>query len=329
MLVGQGRAGKTALANNMMGKGFKEDTESTIGAEKFERRFMCGQMKKDQVYGATLVEYVSSPKEMESVMAMSASRNISELKTDDSSSPNTESKFDNFLVGAVLDLPDVDTAIFSKCLSENIARQDEGSELIISLYDFGGQDIFNVLHPFFMSKYGVYIVVFDMELFLSKDEEKKESCMKHLKFWMNSICLHTFDEKSGKTAAVAIVGTRKDVISKPEDHEAISRILKVNFYRNVLWKSLLVEESSGICFFPVNNAELSSFDFMITQLLKVSQSFLENASFVTEKVPLFWLKVLDEIKAKEESFLKLSEIIGIFSRFSMSAENCYSVLAIY
>jgi ribosomal protein S18 len=51
-------------------------------------------------------------------------------------------------------------------------------------------------------------MVFDMEL--SKDEEKRESYMKNLKFWMNSIMIHTYVEKSGKIAPVAIVGTRKD-----------------------------------------------------------------------------------------------------------------------
>lgn len=39
MLVGQGRAGKTALANNLAGK-WKGETESTIGAEQMDMQFM-------------------------------------------------------------------------------------------------------------------------------------------------------------------------------------------------------------------------------------------------------------------------------------------------
>jgi GTPase SAR1 family protein len=208
-----------------------------------------------------------------------------------------------------------------------IARKDQGSELIISLYDFGGQDIFNVLHHFFMSKFGVYIVVFDMELFLSKAEEKRESCMKHLKFWMNSVVMHTYDEKSGKTAPVAIVGSRKDVICSNEDQERISRFLKVTFYLSVAWKSLLTDESSGLCFFPVNNVEQS--DRTVTRLLEVCQSFLENADFVKEKVPFVWLKIFDEIRERQESFLAVNVINEMCSKRSFSSEDVKNLLTFF
>jgi hypothetical protein len=171
----------------MIGKEFKEDTESTIGAERFERKLMCGKMKEGEK-GAVPEEYEPfTPKELESAMAAAAAMKMkSKLKVNsplvDGLSISTENDVDAFLETTFLSLPDVDGTTFNRCLSENIARKDEGSELIISLYDFGGQDIFSVLHPFFMSKYGVYVVVFDMELFLSKEEGKRESCMKHLKF---------------------------------------------------------------------------------------------------------------------------------------------------
>jgi hypothetical protein len=168
-----------------------------------------------------------------------------------------------------------------------------------------------------------------MELFLSEDDEKRESCMKHLKFWMNSICLHTFDEKSEKTAPVAIVGTRKDIICNAEDHEKISHILKDTFYLSVLWESLLIEQSNDLCFFPVNNKQTSSLDITVSQLLKVSQSFLEKVSYVTKQVSLVWLKILDEIKAKLESFLMLSEIIKICSKFSLPPEKVEEMLTYF
>jgi GTPase SAR1 family protein len=333
MLVGQGRAGKTALANNMMGKEFKKDSESTIGAERFERKLMCGMMKEGE-RGSILEEYEPfSPKELESAMAAAAAMKMkSKLKVNsplaDGLSISTEHDLNAFSETIVFSLPDVDRTTFNTCLSENIARKDEGSELIISLYDFGGQDIFNVLHPFFMSKYGVYVVVFDMELFLSKEEEKRESCMKHLKFWMNSIVMHTsFDELKQRTAPVAIVGTKKDVICNIEDHKKISEILEDNFYLNSAWKSLLsVHEINGLYFFPVNNVERSSLDDTVPQLLKISQSFLEGASFVKEEVPFVWLKILDEIKEKKDSFLTLQEVAKMCEMFSFASEEITRML---
>jgi GTPase SAR1 family protein len=335
MLVGQGRAGKTALANNMMGKEFKKDTESTVGAERFERKLMCGKMKEDEK-GSILEEYKpSSSKELESLMAATAAVKMkmkSQLKPNtalaDGLSISVENDVAAFSETTVLNLPDVDGRTFNTCLSENIARKDEGSELIISLYDFGGQDIFNVLHPFFMSKYGVYVVVFDMELFLSKEEGKRESCLKHLKFWVNSIVMHTsLDEVKQRTAPVAIVGTKKDVICNIEDHKYISNILEDTFYLNSAWNSLLsVHELNGLYFFPVNNVERSSLDDTVTQLLKVSQSFLEGASFVKKKVPFVWLKILDKIKEKKDSFLTLEEVAKMCEMFSFSSEEITNML---
>lgn len=87
------------------------------------------------------------------------------------------------------------------------------SKYKLTLVDFGGQSVFNVLHAFFISRYSIYLVVFDMELFLSFDENKKFSCLKELNFWLITISLHTFDSESGKTAPVAIVGTRNDIIN--------------------------------------------------------------------------------------------------------------------
>jgi GTPase SAR1 family protein len=333
MLVGQGRAGKTALAKNMMGKEFKKDSESTIGTERFERKLMCGMMKEGE-RGAVLEEYEAfTPKELESAMAAAAAMKMKrELKVNSSSvdglSISAQNEVDAFVKTTVLSLPDVDRTTFNRCLSENIARKDEGSELIISLYDFGGQDIFNVLHPFFMSKYGVYVVVFDMELFLSKEEEKRESCMKHLKFWMNSIVMHTsLDELKQRTAPVAIVGTRRDVIWDIEDHKKISEILEDSFHLNPAWNSLLsVHELNGLYFFPVSNKERSSLDDTVSQLLKVSQSFLEAASFVKKKVPFVWLKMLDKIKGKKDSFLTLEEVAEMCERFSFSWEEITRML---
>eukprot|EP01040_Poterioochromonas_malhamensis_P027192 gene27192-biopygen3839 len=144
MLVGQGRAGKIALVNNLAGR-WMEETASTIGAEQMD-------MRLDEV-------------------------DLHYRK-----------------------LQEVDTASSYKLL----------------LVDFGGQSIFNVLHGFFMSRYGVYVVVFDMELFLSGDAACRESCRKELKFWLNSITMHTSDSTAGtnKTAPVAIVEEKglEDVI---------------------------------------------------------------------------------------------------------------------
>jgi GTPase SAR1 family protein len=415
MLVGQGRAGKTALANNMMGKGYQGKTESTIGAEKFERKIVSGKISKAQVM---LKEYSSPLKEVESLISSLyvnqklqpenytnvehqireiaenvpasiqgdlveefANSNSNEVNTSTSPNPLAVSNNDvmmsrmnresvtasigkvqgNFAEGfspasikevktstssKLLAASDIDVGTYLKCCSENIALHDTNSELIVSLYDFGGQDIFNVLHPFFMSRYGVYVVVFDMELLVSKDEEERESCMKHLKFWMNSIVMHTYDEKSRKTAPVAIVGTRKDKISRLKDHERISTILAKTFISSPLWSSLLLynpgDSPQPLHFFPVNNTKwfsLSSgvvgnskvhlMSTALTQLLSNSTQLLEKASFVTQKVSFVWIKIWDKIKSKPTSFLTFKEVQEICAHFTLSLDEIVEMLTFF
>eukprot|EP01040_Poterioochromonas_malhamensis_P016936 gene16936-biopygen4266 len=118
---------------------------------------------------------------------------------------------------------------------------DTASSYKLLPVDFGGQSIFNVLHGFFMSRYGVYVVVFDMELFQSGDVVCRESCRKKLKFWLNSITMHTCDSSAGidKTAPVAIVGTRGDKVREKKDHEKISSELEDMFGEMKVWESLM------------------------------------------------------------------------------------------
>jgi GTPase SAR1 family protein len=365
MLVGQGRAGKTAVANNLMGKGYQGNTASTIGTEKFERKIVCGKIGKTQ---SVLEECKRSYIELEQMVANSISllrkpaassvapdsksnvgadvddsiAFVSSLITEEKTSlvdQNLMKPYEKIsiecrcpsaveeTVSKRLALSDIDNAMV-KQYSENISTD---SDLVVSLYDFGGQDIFNVLHPFFMSRYGVYVVVFDMELFLSKDEEKRESCMKHLKFWMNSIVMHTYDEVSGKTAPVAIVGTRKDKVSHFEDHERISLMIYKMFCSSSVWSSLLlyIEDTRSLNFFPANNTKWFSMTVALKRLLDSFVCILDKSDFVKKPVSLVWIKICDEMKAKNTSFLGISEVEEMCKVYGLSSNEIAEMLTFF
>ena len=84
--------------------------------------------------------------------------------------------------------------------------------LTLSLVDFGGQSVFNVIHHLFFRRQAVYIVVFNMELLADPSTRERESCLKSLRSWLNSITVHTLDSSSKLTASIAIVGTRGDKV---------------------------------------------------------------------------------------------------------------------
>eukprot|EP01040_Poterioochromonas_malhamensis_P027208 gene27208-biopygen4194 len=272
MLVGQGRAGKTALANNLAGRWMGE-TASTIGAEQMDMRLLYGGVK-----GGRLEEYERPKQELEALLAelsyyddrnrnpdhsslssslplqtMAVRQNATSLKLDpiqvSSSKVTSASKVE--VVAVEREKGDITLANPIKLhdirLDEvdlhyrKLQEVDTASSYKLLLVDFGGQSIFNVLHGFFMSRYGVYVVVFDMELFQSGDAADRESCRKELKFWLNSITMHTCDSTAAanKTSALAIVGTRGDKVVKEEDHEKISSELEDMFGEMKVWESLM------------------------------------------------------------------------------------------
>jgi GTPase SAR1 family protein len=273
-----GKSGKTALANNMMGKRYQGKTKSTIGAEKFDKKIVCGKIGNQSL----LKEYSSPSKELEHLVAIMTSEKMNKqsqlvasrsdvnvavsgadvlldvtsmLMKDEKMDTRALAKFSikddlssatGKAVSKQLTLNDIDTRMI-KHYSENISTDPE---LIISLYDSEGQDIFNVLHPFSCQnlEFMWWCLIWN---YLYR-KMKRRTCMKHLKFWMNSIVMHAYDEVSGKTAAVAIVGTRKDKTSRLEDHDRISLSLAELFSSSPVWSSLLGYREGGRSFESVS-----------------------------------------------------------------------------
>jgi hypothetical protein len=111
-----------------------------------------------------------------------------------------------------------DEAFVAKCLSTNLSL---GSDLIISMYDFGGQSVFNAIHHLFLHK-GIYLVCFNMEEMISSDEAVVEQCLTLIDFWLNSIYIHTYDKETRESSSAILIGTRKDKVPNVSDHSEIS-----------------------------------------------------------------------------------------------------------
>ena len=112
------------------------------------------------------------------------------------------------------------------------------------MFDFGGQSVFNVIHHFFLTRYGVYTLLFNMEWLVNSDSKTMARCLATLKFWINSIVVHTLDPITNDTAPIAIIGTRKDKISNPADHQRISTILYDNFSNSLAWPHVIENENA-------------------------------------------------------------------------------------
>ena len=338
MIVGEGRAGKTALCNSMMGKSF-EETESTVGLTQLT----CDVRRAAATSDGRWVEHTKPEREFEAGLAQLV-RNMESLEpagkeplhntnNEDSgmcleSERTSQSNTIANIAGSLLETPietthssnetkvngsvpllKSDMSFVMKYLAE-VKVSDAG--LILSLFDFGGQSVFNIIHHLFLTSYGVYIVVFNVVDILV--DNKREQSLSEMSFWINSIVMHTSKVMSGKIAPIFLVGTHKDYVNDAANFERISQIIEDRFQFHVGWPHIQENKNSSakysLCFFPVNNKEgLRDYDVM--NLMSSIESVVKEAEYVVEPRPLTWLKALDELLATKKSFVPISEATSL------------------
>ncbi len=199
-----------------------------------------------------------------------------------------------------------------------LKRSTEQEPLRVSLLDFGGQEVFYSLHHLYLTRYGVYLVAFNMEwLEPAASDATKQQCLKFLSFWLNSIFLHARAPPkytSGRVAPVLLVGTHKDKVRSPVDHEAISKLLHHRFGSSPVWSYLLqfsegtVSSGRGVLwFFPTMCGEDVEDPVIETIKAKVQQA-LENEEYLKCKIALPWLRTLDAMQSRRVPFMMLHDV---------------------
>ena len=91
----------------------------------------------------------------------------------------------------------------------DLVVQSRTHRIVFAAWDYGGQEIFHCLHPLFLGRYGVYLIVFNMERMVGT-EAQRAACLKDLRFWLSSVAVH------GAGAPVLLVGTHKDKVCSSE-----------------------------------------------------------------------------------------------------------------
>ena len=103
-----------------------------------------------------------------------------------------------------------------------------------------------MFHHFFMTSHGVYCLVFNMEWIISEDERVRKECMDDIRLWLGAAVMHAWNDETEESAQIVLVGTRKDKISSPRDHERISTLLHKTFSYHQAWPSILTDhEATG------------------------------------------------------------------------------------
>ena len=400
MIVGEGRAGKTAFSRSIIGDKFTE-TDSTIGIDQFS--CVVNQMSASGS-GSLWSRSTGRTKEYESAIA----RNMKQAKDDDtnkeeksildSSSLRQSRQVDEIDNKAVFhatsdvdahhmgetpekSLVDIATTsessasktstvvtavhneqattstsndhdddynnekeqsvetvgkrpldedLIAKCLANEI---ETSSSIHISVFDYGGQEVFTAIHHLFLTAYGVYALCFNMEWLVGKDEVEKERCLKYLKFWIDSIYMHTYSIKSDRCAPFILIGTHKDKVARSDQHHDVDHILNEAFKSSGAWCSKLENKEgrgkddarSNLCFFAVDN-KLGREDPVLMQAMSRMEKAMEEAEYTHTKVPLEWLAFIDSLRETKKSFFELSDFTAIAMKCGVQRQHIPLIL---
>jgi GTPase SAR1 family protein len=207
-----------------------------------------------------------------------------------------------------------------------VAKDGRQEDITLHTWDFGGQQVYYVLHHLFITE-GVYCLCFNMLEALNDREE----CMEYIAFWLNSTYSHV---ASKDDCSILLVGTHRDIVADPKQHRTISDTLRSQFEQCSFWQCVrqpsppdcsvavgsklsvreLDSSEDGLCFFPVDNTDTTD-TTGTTSVMEMISMMTEQQVQAREEKPLRWLKVLDELQKIQEG----ANYIELGSRTDYSA----------
>ena len=138
----------------MMGKDFKE-TPSTIGIQSLTCEVHFTRENKGGWAEAARVEKELEAGIADMIVESHAVGIVEEVPSVSATIPSPR------LPGAPkLNADAIDEELVMRCYKEGMSVSS--ADLRLSIFDYGGQSVFNVVHHLFLTQFGVYVVVFNM-----------------------------------------------------------------------------------------------------------------------------------------------------------------------
>ena len=197
-----------------------------------------------------------------------------------------------------------------------IHEKVDSSKLSVTIWDFGGQNVFKAIHHLFISPDGVYLIVFS----LSKMVENEDKELNELLYWIESVLFH------GEEPRICIVGTHLDEFTG--DLIEISNKIE-NKIKSIKSEIILAKYTNEIVFFPVDNKGRTSDG--IQKLRKSIIELAESNEIIKEKVPLKWIICLEDIRVKisnneMSSTIELNNFIDFTKEYSIDRKSTMEML---
>ena len=194
-------------------------------------------------------------------------------------------------------------------LSLFLNAEEHVDDLALTVWDYGGQEVFYTLHHLFLTRYGLYLLVFDMRDFIATEVDTG-----YLEFWLGSIALHA------PQAPVVLVGTHADAVTTEKEYTAINEVLKGVLDEKKI-DQVEPEPDFGLFFRPISNLSRNG----VNSLRKGLDSTIRKQDYVHKEVPLKWMRTLDHMLERKGSYLDLSEVTKIYGSFQAESPSSAEV----
>lgn len=185
---------------------------------------------------------------------------------------------------------------------------EEREELTMEMWVFGGQSVFYILYHLFLTVFGTYVLTFSMDrLVPSAPPSEREQTLGMIRYWLDNIALHTGTGHEEHNAPLFLVGTHKDKVPEPRDHEAISQLLWSNFSQHIQWpfvvalKEGVVSTRRGLLrFYPVDNTRSNGVLRYpaLDQHIKSLKAIVQARDHVHRLVPFSWMSIYHKLQVR-------------------------------
>jgi len=184
-----------------------------------------------------------------------------------------------------------------------------------------------------------YLLVFNMEWLAAPRSSSGGGCrldssssrdrsLRFLSFWLSSIYLHA-KAPDGSVAPIFLVGTHKDAISSPADHEAISLLIYEKFKTSPAFGSVVpFKRGTSSCgrgllwFYPLDNTQRGA-DEVVAAMKSAIFEKLQHEEYLKRAVPMPWLQVFDAMQSTKKQHMDLSQVAVIAAQFGFPiAQPC-------
>ena len=201
---------------------------------------------------------------------------------------------------------------------------------------------------------------------MGSDVETSVRCLSTLKFWINryflclallfgmyyyfqiiilymtvlrilfcSIVIHTLHADTNDTAPIALIGTRKDRITSPADHQRISTILYDIFSSSLAWSNVIENDTAvgangraSLFFYPVDNVKGRS-DPTVIACMKDIERVIDESDYVHQEQPLVYLQTIDKLTTLNKTYLSFDEAADVAIKCGVPVSRITHMLKLF